>query len=96
MSTEIQEILKSSKKIKKFKPKFASIFAGLFFIFGCILYVYSVIRDSNDITTGLFFISVGLLWFILSIITKQSKVNLELIDHIQEIEDRLKIKNSDS
>ena len=98
MSTEIDEILQSRGKIEKFKPKFLKIIGGLFFSFGCIVYTYGLIRDwdSNDVTAGLFPISLGVFWFIIFIITKQSKVNLELIDRIQEIEDRSKIKNSDS
>lgn len=86
MGKEVEEIVKKSEKIRKSNLKFIEIPAGILFILGCIMYVIQFPLPKGSVGHGLFSISLGLLFLIISRLGKQNKVNLELIERIQKLE----------
>ena len=93
MKSQIEEILKNGVKIKKSKTKSLIVLTWLLFGFGLIDYFGnkigvpgSWIKDSMH---GLFLLIFGLLCFTLYNSIRQAKFNLEIIERIQELEQKL-------
>lgn len=93
MSSQIEELVKKGAKVKRANPKSVLILACIFFIVGLIDYLGNKMGAPGswikDALHGLFIIVLSVVCFAEYHLIKHRKLNLEIIERLQELEQRL-------